>query len=43
MSALLFALRRLRADKVIWKTGEAPAFRLEVRNQAKRDFPAIKY
>jgi hypothetical protein len=28
---------RLAADKAVWKAGAAPAFRLEVRNQGKRD------
>src|SRR5689334_6032488 len=28
---------RLRADKAVWKAGEVPKFRLDVRNQGKRD------
>jgi hypothetical protein len=28
---------RLRADKAVWKVDEVPGFRLEVRNQGKRD------
>src|SRR5260370_16128657 len=28
---------RLRADKAVWKVGEVPTFRLDVRNQGKRD------
>jgi hypothetical protein len=28
---------RLRANKPVWRNGEAPAFKLDVRNQGKRD------
>lgn len=28
---------RLRADRAVWKVGEIPVFRLEVRDQGKRD------